>query len=136
MLLPMVPLILAICWVRRLTSSTAEVRPLLTSLLRLSICPLSCLKRVASELPLSSMLCRSAVDEALDETALVESKKFDHSPATLVAVLEYRLSTRLDSEDSCCRRDSSPPLSSRREVASWSATRLTSVILAPLPTNA
>lgn len=117
-LLPMVPLSLAICCVKRLTSSTEEVSPLLTSLLRLSICPLSCLKRVASELPLSSMLWRSAVEEALDDTALVESKKFDHSPATLVAVLEYSASTRLDSEDSCCRRDSSPPLSSRREMAS------------------
>lgn len=87
-------------------------------------------------LPLSSMLCRSAVEEALDDSALAESKKLDHSPATLVAVLEYRLSTRLDNDDSCCRRESSPPLSSSREMASWSATRPTSLILAPLPTNA
>jgi hypothetical protein len=75
------------------------------------------------------------VPEALADSPLTESKKFDHTPATLVAESENSASTRSAIDESCFSRASSPLLSSSREIASWSATRRISVIFVPLPTS-
>ena len=80
------------------------------------------------------MFWRSAVPAALDDRPLTESKKFDQTPATLVAASENSALTRSAMPESCFRRASSPLLSSRREIASWSAVRRMSVIRVPLPT--
>ncbi len=81
----------------------------------------------------ASTLSRSAEPAALDDSALTESKKLDHGALMPVAFSENSWSSREDSVDSCCSRASSPPLSSRREVASESAIRRTSTICTPLP---
>ncbi len=94
---------------------------------------MSCLKRLARVPALSSTFWRSAVPEALEDRPLTVSKKFDHTPDTLVAVSENSESTRSARVDSCFSRASSPLLSSSREIASWSATRRTSVMRVPLP---
>ena len=133
-LLPMAPLICATSAASRLISVAAALMPLLTSLLRLSRLVLSWRKRLASVLALSSTFWRSAVADALDESPLTESKKFDHTPATLVEASENSESTRSAMVDSCFSRASSPLPSSSREIASWSATRRISAIRVPLPT--
>ena len=134
--LPMTPLICATSAASRLISAALEIRPLLTSLPSDSICAVMLLKRLTSVLALSSTLRRSAVPAALADKPLTASKKLDHTPVRLVALSENRASTRSAIVESCCRRASSPPLSSSREIASWSATRRTSVIIVPLPTLA
>jgi hypothetical protein len=52
----------------------------------------------------------------------------------LVAASENSELTRSAMPESCFRRASSPLLSSRREIASWSAVRRMSVMRVPLPT--
>jgi len=132
---PMVLLICAISRARRLISPVPAIRPLLTSLPRVSRLPFNCLKRLTRSLALSSMLRRSAVPAALADRPLTESKKLDQMPLRLVALSENNASTRSASPESCFSRASSPLLSSRREIASWSATRRMSVMRVPLPTS-
>ncbi len=79
------------------------------------------------------MLRRSAVPAALADSPLTESKKLDQMPLRLVALSENSASTRSASPESCFSRANSPLLSSRREIASWSATRRMSVMRVPLP---
>jgi len=132
---PMLPLSCAISLASRLISDAPAMRPLLTSPLSVLSWPLSCWKRLARVLPPSSMFCRSAVPEALEDRPLTVSKKLDHTPETLVAVSENIASRRSAMLDSCFNRASSPLPSSNREIASWSATRRMSVMRVPLPTS-